>query len=202
MKRIYLLLSCFSILVFLNQAYCANLIVGDPIPEIKINEKGMLFPDFKIENQKMVFMENGKIEYRPWESSSLKGKVTTIYHLAARNGMDEINKALIDEIIKAELPEKLPDSKYKTLTILNFDDAMWGTANIAESRFEKSQKKFPYALYVNDQKGVAQKAWKLKKKNSAVILIDKDGKILFFKEGKLNEEEIKEYLALIKKELK
>ncbi len=179
----------------------AEIKLGEPLPAISVQDKGRLLPEYEIVENKMVFKEGTQIGYRPWTSKELTGKIRTVYHLAGRIGMDDINQAYIDALIGANLPQKLPDALYKTVTILNTDDAMWGTAGIAISRMEDSQKVYPHAEYVIDAEGAALATWGLQPKNSAVIIVDADGKVLFFKEGKLTENEITDAVALIKQKL-
>ena len=106
-----------------------------------------------------------------------------------------------DALIAAKLPEYAPDGAYKTTTVLNLDDALWGTMGLGRSRLEESQRNVPHAFHVLDEKGVARAAWDLKPKSSAVIVLDRDGTVLFFKEGKLNAEEISRALGIIKEKL-
>ncbi len=175
--------------------------VGEKLPQITIKEKGVMIPEYDIVEDRMVFKKEGNISYREWGLKDLSGRIRTIYHLAARDGIDEINEPYIDALIAAQLPEALPDSPYKTITILNLDDALWGTSGIAGRRLEKSQKEFAYACYVADEDGTAIKTWGLKKKESAIIVLDPEDRVIFFKEGKLNKEEIQAAVALIKSKL-
>ncbi|MCP4117578.1 MAG: YtfJ family protein [Desulfobacteraceae bacterium] len=199
MKKL-VILSVF-LLLGAGIASAGTIKVGEELPEINIKEKGVMVPEYEIVKDRMVFKEDGRISYREWDSKELSGRIRTIYHLAARDGIDEINEPYIDALIAAKLPEALPDSPYKTITILNMDDALWGTSGIAGMRLEKSQKEFPYACYVADEDGQAIKTWGLKKKESAVIVLDHENRVIFFKEGKLNREEIQTAVALIKSEL-
>jgi predicted transcriptional regulator len=48
---------------------------------------------------------------------------------------------------------------------------------------------------------VAQKAWGLKPQGSAVIILDKDGTVLYFKDGKMTQDEIGKAVILIKTKL-
>lgn len=172
--------------------------VGEPLPEVAVTDKGWLVPEYTIEGGVMVHKPGTSITHRPFNSNELKGKIRTIYHLAARIGMDEVNKPFIDAIIAAKLPQKLPDSPYKTVTILNVGDALWGTAGLAHARMESSQKEFPHAEYVIDSTGAVLAAWGLEPKNSAVIIIDAEGKVLWWKQGKMTPEEIDEAMGIIK----
>jgi YtfJ family uncharacterized protein len=171
------------------------------LPPVTVEDKGLLVSEYEIIKQKMVFKEGTEIKYRKWKSRELTGRVNTIYHLAAWSGIDQINKPYIDALIAAELPEKMPDSPYKTTTILNTNDSFWGTAGIASMRFKNSQKEFPYACYVNDEQGHVQKTWGLKTGGSAVIVVNAEGRVIYFKEGKMTEPEIRNVVSMIKKEL-
>lgn len=195
------MLFMLTLLFFVNSAYANGVKVGEKLPVIEIIDKGLLVPEHYIKEGKMVYQADTDISHKKWTSSELTGRVGVVYHLAAREGVDEINQPFIDALIAADLPEYLPTSPYKTTTILNTDDALWGTAGIASGRFEKSQKETAYAIYVNDCSGIAQKNWGLKQKESAVIIHDKDGSVLYFKEGKLTEEEIKTSVKLIQTQL-
>ncbi len=42
-----------------------------------------------------------------------------------------------------------------------------------------------------------QRAWGLKRKNSAVILLDRDGRVVRFREGRLTEKDIADYLSVL-----
>ena len=184
----------------LTQAW-AGVVVGQKLPEAQVADKGLLVPATRVEGGRMV-MAGKEIGHRPWHLADTAGKVRTIYHLAARMGIDDLNKPYIDALIAAHLPETLPDSPYKTLTILNLSEANFLTHGVGVSRFDKSQRETPYALFVADEKGAARAAWGLRPGTSAVIILDRDGTVLFFKEGKLSPEEIRQAVTIIQGKLK
>jgi uncharacterized protein len=168
----------------------AGITVGQKLPEALVADKGVMALDGKA------------ITYAPWKATSGTGRVRTLYHLAARMGIDDINKPYIDALIAAKLPETLPDSPYKTVTVLNLSEANWVTHGVGVSRLEKNQRDTPYAVFVADEKGAARAAWGLQPGQSAVIVLDRDGTVLFFKEGKLTPEEIRKAVGLIQEKLK
>ncbi len=195
------LLLALMVVFIAGTTYANGVKVGEKLPLIDIEQKGFMVPEYDIKDGKMIFKAGTEINYKKWSSSELTGRIGVVYHLAARSGSDEINKPFIDALIAADLPEYLPESPYKTTTILNTDDAFWGTSGIASGRFEASQKDVAYACYANDENGVAQKAWGLKTKGSAVIILDKDGTVLYFKDGKMTQGEIENAVKLIKHKL-
>jgi len=174
--------------------------VGQKLPEVAIREGGLLVPNCKVVNGRMV-LEGKALGRRPWSSRETEGRICTIYHLAARMGIDDLNKPYIDALIAAKLPEFTPDGAYKTITVLNLADALWGTVGLGRSRLEDSQRDFPYALHVLDDKGLSRAAWGLKPKTSAVLVLDRDGTVLFLKEGKLPPEDIAKAIGIIKQKL-
>lgn len=178
-------------------ALAGSIVVGEKLPPVVIEDQGQMVFDYDIVDDVMVFREGAKIGYETFDTSAMDGKVKTIYHLAARTGSDEINQPYIDALIAAKVPEHMPDSPYKTTTILNTNDALWGTKGIAVGRLETSQEGAPYAFHVVDSKGLALEAWGLETKSSAVILVDADNTVLFFKDGKLSDADIEELLQLI-----
>lgn len=159
---------------------------------------GKVLPEVNLSGKAGELTIAGKgIQYEIWSSALLKGKVRTIYHLAARMGIDNINKNYI-EALKAC---KFPWDKYRTTTILNVDDVFFGGENFARSKFMESKKKHTYASLVLDDNSKVLKKWGLKRKESAVIVIDKEGRVLRFKEGALSKSEISDFLKVIKDNL-
>jgi len=156
---------------------------GSPLPEVLLNG-----------NAGKMEVVDGDIEYRTWSTSNLTGKVRTVYHLAARKGIDSINQKYIDALDA----ENLSPEKYQTLIILNIDDVFPFGRGFARKGFEDSRKRNSPAEYVLDDVSKARKAWDLKKKGSAVIVIGKDGKVLRFKDGALAKDEIKMFIESIK----
>jgi hypothetical protein len=173
---------------------------GAKLPEVAVQQGGLLVPDTKVVKGRMVLASKA-VGRRPWTLAETEGRVRTVYHLAARMGIDELNKPFIDALIAANLPEHSPDGAYKTITVLNLDDALWGTTGLGRSRLEDSQRDFPHALHVLDEKGVARAAWGLKAKSTAVIVLDRDGTVLFAKEGRLSADEIARAVGIIKEKL-
>ncbi len=175
--------------------------VGETLPRVVVESKGEMVFDYKIENNRMVSRKGTEITYRTWDSGQLKGKIRCIYHLAARMGISKINQPFIDALIAARLPEFLPDGAFKTTTILDTSDALWGTATLAGNKLEDSQLDVAHAYYVNDTKGLARSAWGLPHETSTVILLDAEGRVLYHKEGKMSKDEINRAVAMIRKEL-
>jgi YtfJ family uncharacterized protein len=141
--------------------------------------------------------QNKGIIYQGWNSNQLKGRVFLIQHIAGRSASKKMNAAMMSAITAA----KLPVDKYLTVTIINANDVIWGTSGFVKSSVEDSKIEYPHASFVLDQKGIVAKAWDLQPESSAIILLDKQGKVLFSKDGVLSQEEIDSVIQLIKSHL-
>ncbi|MCS3457387.1 YtfJ family protein [Aeromonas rivuli] len=166
-------------------ALAHNLKEATPVPLVQIAEQGELL------------VSGQDIVYRPWQSKQLAGKVFLIQHIAGRSSAKELNAPMIEAIKKA----RLPHDSYQTVTIINSNDAIWGTSGFVKSSAEDSKKEFPWSAMVLDSKGMARNAWELTPESSAIVLLDKEGKVLFAKDGQLTANEITTVMELIKSHL-
>ena len=137
---------------------------------------------------------DGRIHYEPWSTRDLTGKPRIVYHLAARPGIDKIHAALFAALSDLQID---PDT-FVTLTLLNGDDVSFGVTGIARSEFEKNKRKYPAGEFVFDGDSSAQRRWQLARKSSAVILVDDRGRVLFFKDGPLSDEETRGLIEQVK----
>ena len=174
---------------------CAYIMPGHA-DEIRVNQS-LPTVTLKPPAGQLILSEDSEISYAIWNSEQLSGKVRTIYHLAARLGIDEINQTFFDILDQ----KNFPNEKYVTLTILNIDDVFFGGSAFARSRFEASRKKYPNAEFVVDDTSQARESWNLAPQGSAVIIIDQYGKVLKFKDGALDRQEIVEFIRAIETNL-
>jgi len=159
-----------------------NIKADQRVPPVGVADKGEL-----------IFQQD-QFSYRNWNSAQLVGKVRVIQHIAGRSSAKEQNAALI-EVIKAE---KFPHDRYQTTTIVNTDDAIPGTGMFVRSSIETNKQQFPWSQFIVDSNGAVHHAWKLASGGSAIIVLDKEGRVRFVKEGALTQDEVKKVRALLK----
>ncbi|MBO1519247.1 YtfJ family protein [Oceanisphaera pacifica] len=179
--KIAVLLTC---LPFFTWAH--NLTLQQPIPAVSVTHLGELT------------LHNNTITARNWQLSKGKGKVRLIQHIAGRTRAKELNAPLIDAIKAA----KLPRNRYRTVTIINVDDALFGTSSFVRSSAKSSKREYPWSSIVLDENAVVAQTWQLAAKSSAIILLDQQDTVLFAKEGALTSEQIMEVMQLIQGALK
>ncbi|MFA0252795.1 YtfJ family protein, partial [Vibrio sp. 10N.261.45.A4] len=94
-----------------------------------------------------------------------------IQAIAGRSAAKALNKPMIDAIVQADFPQ----DKYQTTTIVNQDDAIWGTSSFVKSSAEDSKIEFPHSSIVLDENGAVAKAWDLEPKTSLIAVQDNNG---------------------------
>ena len=154
-------------------------------------------PAVAVTNLGELSLANDTLSTRNWQLSDGLGKVRLVQHIARRSSAKELNAPLI-EAIKAA---KLPRNHYQTVTIINVNDALFGTSSFVRSSAQSSKREFPWSSIVVDNKGVVARDWQLTAKSSAIILLNKEGMILFAKEGALTREQVKDVMTLIQSAL-
>ncbi|MNN97942.1 Bacterial protein [compost metagenome] len=67
---------------------------------------------------------------------------------------------------------------------------------------EDSKKEFPWSQFIVDSNGNVKKAWDLQPKGSAIVVLDKEGKIQFAKDGALTPQEVQQVMEMLHQLLK
>ena len=65
------------------------------------------------------------------------------------------------------------------------------------SKLEGNKEKYPWSIMVLDKDGVARDIWQLEKKSSAIIVLDQNQQVRWFKDGKLSEQEQRQVMQLL-----
>jgi len=179
MKKI---LTAFALSLASFSALSHNLTLGENLPQVNLTDKGY------------INLVEGEFEYRQWSTAELQNKVILIQHIAGRISAKELNEPMIDAIKQSDFPFE----KYNTATLVNLDEAIWGTGAIVASKLKSNKEQFPDAIFVVDENGDIRNKWGLTEKSSAIILLDQAGKLLYIKDGEMNSTEIDNVIGLIK----
>ena len=172
-----------SCLLLPLMASAHNFVDGQRVAPVGIADRGELI------------LDNDKFSYKNWNSSQLAGKVRVLQHIAGRTAAKEKNATLI-EAIKAA---KLPHDRYQTTTIVNTDDAIPGSGVFVRSSIESNKQLYPWSQFIVDGNGLARKAWQLQEESSAIVVLDKDGRVQWAKDGALTQDEVQQVVALLHK---
>lgn len=177
-SRIFIVLVCLAS----HTVFAGGVTPGARLNDLSIADKGELV------------LSDDDVEYKPWSYPQQPGKVHVVQYMAATMSASKIQEPFRDKM-GTDLPQ---DNVFLSTTILNLDEAMWGTSGMVVSELKSSKQEFPHAIMVVDEKGLGLGQWQLEKENSAVIVTDAAGVVRYFKQGKMTEAEIDSTLALIR----
>ena len=156
---------------------------------------GQRFAPVGVADRGELILDNDKFSYKNWNSAQLAGKVRVVQHIAGRSSAKEKNAALIEAIKSAGLPH----DRYQTTTIVNTDDAIPGSGMFVRSSIESNKQLYPWSQFIVDSNGLARKAWQLQEESSAIVVLDKDGRVQWAKDGALTQDEVQQVVALLHK---
>lgn len=163
-----------------------NFVEGERVAPVGVAERGELQ------------LQQGELRYQAWNSARLSGKVGVVLHMAGRLSAKDQNAALIDAIGKAGFPA----NRFAVTTIVNTDDAIPGTGMFVRSSIESNKKQYPWSQFIVDSKGNVKHAWQLADAGSAIVVLDKSGRVRFVKDGALTQEEVTQVISLVRTLLK
>lgn len=166
-------------------AFAHNISVGQPLPNVEVKSHGE------------IILKGDDTIFQAWSTQDMTGKVRVIQAIAGRSSSKELNAPLMAAITAA----KFPQQSYQTTSIINQDDAIWGTGSFVKSSAQDSKKEFPWSSMVLDEEGTVASSWDLAEESSAIIVQDKQGTVLFVKEGALDDSEIQQVLKLVKENI-
>jgi uncharacterized protein len=115
--------------------------------------------------------------------------------------VDPDDSELNDELVNRLQAEKFPESLFHSVAIINMA-ATWKPNAIIMSVLRGKQEKFPRTTYVFDKDRYAAQNWNLTPEGYHVLLVDRDGSVLYEKAGKLDKGEIENFVGLIKTKIK
>jgi len=142
--------------------------------------------EVSIEAENGGFVKDGS----KWSSLSIKDKVIVLFYV------DPDEKDTNSHFTKILKEQKYNKDKFGTIAIVNLA-ATWKPNFIIESLLKSKQEEFPRTIYVKDKASVLVNEWSLKDDSSEILLFSKDSKLLFYKSGKMMDEDIKEVLSII-----
>lgn len=130
-----------------------------------------------------------------WNSSMLKEKVYVMFYVDPDE--KDTNEAFSQALKKKEYRKK---GAYGSIAIINLA-ATWKPNFIIESILKSKQKEFADTIYVKDKNKVLVKEWNLADDASDILIFNKNGKLLFYKAGKMDKNDMQKAFQLIEENI-
>lgn len=163
-----------------------QIIVGEALPPLLIEEYG-----------EVMLVDDKEVSYQPWRSDKVKNRVQLIHYLAGRRSASKRQKNFSDQLEALQLDA----NKHHVTTIINAGDAFLGTSALVAGRLDNSKREYPQISVVGDKTGIGAHSWSLKPKGSAIIFVNAEGTVIFFKQDKFSQQQVDEALQLFEDEM-
>lgn len=151
--------------------------VGDTLDRVTIDDCGEMG------------LDGARVTYRPW---SAQGRPALVNFMAARVGLSEMNEPVVRKLLGAR-PELAP----LTVTLLDTQDAMWGTQTLVMATIERRKRHDPRVRMVLDCTGEVGDQWQLPEATAVLLLLDAEGEVRFVNVGETSDERMSELLAAV-----
>lgn len=159
-------------------------VVDAPLPLLEIPSHGE------------VVLEDDEYRYAPWSSHTNPGQVHIVQYLAGTLAASKTYRPFTDTLLDTyEL------SQYHVTTIINLDDALWGTSGFVTSQVKSNKREYPHSTLVLDEDGKGRDAWQLEKKGCALLIINSDGKVLYYTTNPMSDADQAIALAIMKEQI-
>jgi uncharacterized protein len=159
-------------------------------------QPGNSLPLLTIEDRGELVLESNEIHYQPWSSERSPGTVHIVQYLAGTRSASGVFRPFTDE-----LKNTFTFTDYHVTTIINLDDALWGTGGLVVSEVESNKRQYPLATMVLDESGIGRKSWGLTKKGAAVFILDKEGTVLHLLEDTMSDQQLQHMLELVSSQI-
>lgn len=170
-------LAALAALLVLPGAALASPEVGDLLPALALDECGEMK------------LAGDEIRYQPWAH---RGEPVLLHFMAARPGLDRVNTPAVKQLLQAR-----PALRPLVVTLLNTDDAIWGTGNFVRGVVEGRKRELPHARMVLDCEGRVGRTWSLPREASILMLLDAEGRVRFVQVGRTSEERMAALLSAV-----
>jgi len=169
--------------LFSSLAWADSPVVGQRIPDLSIAEHGELL------------LKKNEPYFQPWDTAHLSDgtRMHVVMYIAPTLGASRLNKPFTDTLDQQgfDYHQVLPTS------IINVSQAPWGAAGIVLRELTHNKRRYPGASLVADTLGAGLQNWQLKAGSYAVMILDPDGTVRFFKDGPMTPEDIQQALNIL-----
>lgn len=163
-----------TVLCMVSFMFAGNIVVGEKPAELAL-DGGKL---------------GGRVDKTAWSSSELQGKVWCLFYVDPDES--DINVAAEDALTAMGYTNE----QVMSTAVINMSAAKLPKFAISMV-LKNKQKQYPGTVYVKDNKKVFVDKWGLTDDTYCVLVFDKNGVLVYRKDGQLSPEDIQEYLAVV-----
>ena len=146
------------------------------------------------ETPKYIILEEdngGLVTGGAWDSSMLQDKVYVMFYVDPDE--KDVNEEFSQALKKKEYRKQ---GDFGSIAVINMA-ATWKPNFAIEAILKGKQKEFPQTIYVKDKEKVLVNEWHIADDASNIVIFSKEGKVLFYKSGKMDENDTQQAFQII-----
>ncbi len=147
--------------------------------------EGQPLPASQVETLGEVVLADDEFHYRTWEASRQVPLPHVVQYFPGTMQDSKIYEPFTDS-----LQTDYTLGTYHVTTIINLDEALWGTTGFVVSEVKRSKRKFPMSTMVLDKTGALAKEWALGDDGAGLVILDHTGEIRYVHLGAMSEAEM------------
>lgn len=147
--------------------------------------EGQPLPDTQIESLGELVLVQDDFDYRTWLAATAVTKPHVLQYFPGTLQDSKIYEPFTDS-----LQAQYALGTYHVTTIINLDEALWGTRGFVVSEVKRSKRKFPLATMVLDETGLLAKEWELGESGAGLVILDAAGEVRFVHLGRISDAEM------------
>ena len=134
----------------------------------------------------------GRVDGKAFDTAMIRGK--TYLFVYSDPDKRDLNEEFFDRV-KAQNFDR---SRYNSIAVVNMA-ATWMPNFLLQAILKSKQKKYPHTIYVKDNEKIFVKEWGLADNSQNILIFDSQGRVRFFKSGKLTKKDQEKALAILQK---
>lgn len=144
--------------------------------------EGHPLPGSRIETLGELVLAEDDFDYRAWEASRAVSKPHVLQYFPGTLQDSKIYEPFTDS-----LQAQYTLGTYHVTTIINLDEAMWGTRGFVVSEVKRNKRKFPNSTIVLDDSGLLAREWNLGERGASLVILDTRGQVRYVHLGAMDD---------------
>ncbi len=167
-----------------------------PITSYSIETEQTL-PEVIFDSAGEIVYIDGKATFQAWSSTQPAGQMAVLNIIEASNKAADLNTPFFDRLVE----KKIPAGQLLSVNIIVSKKIAGPFRGFVKRSLKKNKKRYPDTVLIEDREGLSWQQWSQGETQSAVMLLDKTQQVIFYREGKLTEEDSAKFFALIEQHL-
>ncbi len=156
---------------------------GFPLTHAALPTVGRVIDPVVVSQGGEIILSQHRTVFQRWQLDSTDSQAELVIHVAGRLTAKHQLAGLITQLATLTIDRR----HIRFITIVNTDDTLFGSAFFVERSLIITKKESPQDSFIVDRSGVVAHRWQLQPGSAAIVLLDRQQKVVFFHQGALTQ---------------